>query len=74
MKSVNSAMFEKTLGPLELLNTIYDMELQSIYGDLCVLLRIFLCLPVTVLGNERAFSRMTLKTYIFFALLCLETD
>lgn len=60
MKSVYSATFEKTLEPLELLNAIYDMELQSIYGDLYVLLCVFLCLPVTVSGGERVFSRTIL--------------
>lgn len=40
----------KNLGPLEILNATYSMELQRIYSDLCILLRIFLYLPVTVLG------------------------
>ena len=41
------------------------MGLQSIYGDLCVLLHIFLSLPVTVAGGEPAFSKMKIiKNYL----------
>lgn len=72
MKSIFSATFEKNLGPLELLNAIYDMELQSIYGDLCVLLRIFLSLPVTVSGGERAFSKLKLIKNYLRSTMCQE--
>ena len=65
LKKIYSATFEDGLGPLDLLNAIYTMGLQSIYGDLCVLLRIFLSLPVTVAGGERAFSKMKIiKNYL----------
>ena len=41
------------------------MELQSIYGDRCVLLHIFLSLLVTVAGSKRAFNKMKLiKNYL----------
>lgn len=41
------------------------LELQSIYGDLCVLLHIFLNQPVTVAAGERSFSKMKLiKNYL----------
>ncbi len=46
-KKIYSATFNDDLGPLDLLNAIYTKGLQSIYGDLCVLLRVFLSLPVT---------------------------
>ena len=65
IKKIYSATFQGKLGPLDLLNAIYKMGLQSIYGDLCILLRIFLSLPVTVAGGERAFSKMKLiKNYL----------
>lgn len=41
------------------------MELQSIFGDVCIALRIFLTLPVTVAGGERSFSKLKLiKSYL----------
>lgn len=65
LKKIYSATFEDGLGPLDLLNAIYTRGLQSIYGDLCVLLHIFLSLPVTVAGGERAFSKMKIiKNYL----------
>lgn len=40
---------------------LYEMGLQSIYGDLCILLRIYLSKPVWLLaGSERAFSKLKL--------------
>lgn len=37
----------------------------KVYVDLCILLRIFLSLPVTVAGGERAFSKMKIiKNYL----------
>jgi hypothetical protein len=51
------------LSPLGLLNAICMMQLQSIVGEVCIALRIFCTLPVTVAGGERAFSKLQL---IFF--------
>ncbi|XDV16533.1 hypothetical protein PO909_016205, partial [Leuciscus waleckii] len=49
----------------ELLNAIWKMQLQSIFGELCIVLRIFCTLPVTVAGGERAFSKLKLvKNYL----------
>ena len=65
IKKIYSATFKENLGSLDLLNAIYEMGLQSIYGDLCILLRIFLSMPVTVAGGERAFSKLKLiKNYL----------
>ncbi|MBN3301139.1 ZMYM1 protein, partial [Amia calva] len=51
--------------PLQLLREIHRFRLQSIYGDLCILLHIFLTFPVTVAGGERAFSKIKLiKNYL----------
>ncbi|KAJ7983405.1 hypothetical protein DPEC_G00379050 [Dallia pectoralis] len=65
LKKIYGDTFKDCLGPLDLLNAIYTMGLQSIYGDLCVLLRIFLSLSVTVAVGERAFSKMRIiKNYL----------
>ena len=47
------------VGPLELLNKIFQFEMSSILPEVCVALRIFLCLPVTVAEGERSFSSLS---------------
>ncbi|KAK2863758.1 hypothetical protein Q7C36_002912 [Tachysurus vachellii] len=65
MKTIYSATFSNSLPPLELLNAIYKMQLRSIFGEVCIALRIFCTLPVTVAGGERAFSKLKLvKNYL----------
>ena len=44
------------ISPLDLLNKIYSLEMQSILPEVCIALRMFLCLPVTVAEGERSFS------------------
>ena len=56
---------DQDLSPLQLLNAIYNLQLQSIFGEICIALRIFCTLPVSVAGGERAFSKMKLvKNYL----------
>lgn len=65
MKSVYSATFPTILAPFELRNAIFKMQLQSIFGEVCIALRIFCTLPVTVAGGERALSKLRLvKNYL----------
>jgi len=41
------------------------MQLQSIFGEVCIALRIFCTLPVTVASGERVFSKLKLiKSYL----------
>ena len=55
---------EKELPPLHLLNEIYNKKLQLVFGEVCVALRIFCTLPVTVAEAERSFSKLSLiKNY-----------
>ncbi|KAL6456301.1 hypothetical protein MHYP_G00348440 [Metynnis hypsauchen] len=64
-RTIYDATFLKNLSSLELLNAIWKMQLQSIFGELCIALRIFCTLPVTVAGGERAFSKLKLvKNYL----------
>lgn len=52
-------------GPLVLLNAIYRLQLESIFGEVCIALRIFCSLPITVAEGERAFSKLVLiKNYM----------
>lgn len=65
LHAVYGATFPPNLLPLRLLNAIYDLQLHSIFGEICIALRIFCTLPVTVAGGERAFSKMKLiKNYL----------
>lgn len=65
LHAVYGATFPPNLLPLQLLNAIYDLQLHSIFGEICIALRIFCTLPVTVAGGERAFSKMKLiKNYL----------
>ncbi len=66
LNRIYSATFQRALSPLKLLNAIYKMQLQSIFGEVCILLRIFCTLPVTVAGGEQAFSKLKLGTETVF--------
>lgn len=46
--------------PLLLLNKIYNLKLQTVFPELCIALRIFVTLPVTVASGERGFSKLSL--------------
>lgn len=60
LRSVYSATFSDCHSPLELLNSIYKLQLQSIFGEVYVAIRIFCTLPVTVACGKRAFSKLKL--------------
>ncbi|XP_025198869.1 zinc finger MYM-type protein 1-like [Melanaphis sacchari] len=51
--------------PLNILQYIFDYELQDIFPNLWIALRLLLTLPVTVASGERSFSKLKLiKTYL----------
>ncbi|XP_075715601.1 zinc finger MYM-type protein 1-like [Rhinoderma darwinii] len=65
LRKVYCATFPENLGPLDLLNSIYELELQGIFGEVCIALRIFTTLPLSVAEGERAFSKLSLvKNYL----------
>ena len=45
---------------LALLTSIYEKRAENLYSQICVCLRIFLSIPVSVASNERSFSKLTL--------------
>lgn len=51
LKRIYSATFSGSSTLMELLNRIYDMRIESIYGYIWIALRIFCTLPVTVAGE-----------------------
>ncbi|KAG8444242.1 hypothetical protein GDO86_009431 [Hymenochirus boettgeri] len=64
LHKVYEATFSEELQPLDLLNAIYNLQLQGIFGEICIALRIFTTLPLSVAEGERAFSKLSLiKNY-----------
>ncbi len=65
LSAIFSTTFPSDCSPLALLNAIHKMQLQSIFGEVCIALRIFCTLPVTVASGERVFSKLKLiKSYL----------
>jgi hypothetical protein len=55
----------ETADPRELLNAILDFRMQSAFVNVCIAIRIFLTIPVTVASAERSFSKLKLiKNYL----------
>jgi hypothetical protein len=81
----NANIGERQLAPLNLLNKLHETCLQTLFPNVCISLRIFCTLPVTVASAERSFSNLNrIKTYARstmaqerlqgLALLCIESD
>jgi hypothetical protein len=49
-----------TTNPLALLNAIFAKRLETVFPQLCVALRIFVSIPVSVASCERTFSKLAL--------------
>jgi hypothetical protein len=61
----NLAEDPETADPMELLNAILDFRMQSAFVSVCLAIRIFLTMPVTVASAERSFSKLKLiKNYL----------
>ena len=59
LKAIHPANLGKdALPPLDLLNKIKQLKLDSLFPNIVVMLRIFLTLPVTVAQAERSFSAL----------------
>lgn len=81
----NLGVGDTQLSPLHLLNKLHETRLQSLFPNVCISLRIFCTLPVTVASAERSFSHLKrIKTYSRstmaqerlqgLALLCVESE
>ena len=59
LKVIHSAnLGSGDIRPLELRNKIVDMKLEEIFPNVCISLRIFCTLPVTIATGERSFSKL----------------
>ena len=56
LKSIHSSNIGEPLAPLALLNKLNELKLNNLFPNICIVLRIFLTLPVTVASAERSFS------------------
>lgn len=71
LKLVYSANFgEKTLSPLDLLNKIKSLNLETIFPNLTVALRIFATIPATVSSAERSFSVLNRVKNVLRSTMC----
>ena len=61
LKVVRDSCFGKrALEPIELLNQINENGFASLYPNVCILLRVFCILTVTVASGERSFSKLAI--------------
>jgi len=58
MKNIHATVFESEKNPLRLLNSIYSKNVQSIFSNFCLSIRLFCTVPVTVSSAERSFSML----------------
>lgn len=62
-----SSKYEKN--PVEILQLIRDMQMEEAFPNFCIILRIFLTIPVSVASCERSFSKLKLiKTYLRYTM------
>ena len=62
LKQVHQANIDakgSVIKPLDLLNRLSKLKLSGLFPNICVALRIFLTLPVTVATAERSFSKLS---------------
>ena len=65
LKTIHYAnISDHSLDPLTLLNTIQKKKLEGIFPNVCISLRIFLTLPVTIASAERSFSNYLWSTML----------
>ena len=65
LKAIHSANFgNSSLPPFELLSTIRKFRLEEIFPNVCIGLRMFCTLPVTVASAERSFSKLKLVNFL----------
>ena len=57
LDSIRKVLF-KTSSSLDLLNKIYEKDLQLMFSSICIMLRIFNTIPVSVAEGERSFSKL----------------
>lgn len=51
---------ERELKPIDLLNKLLKLKLENIFPNVCIALRIFCTLPVSVSSNERSFGKLAI--------------
>lgn len=57
--NVGHSLFGKIYS-FQLLNSIYTKGIETIFPQLCIALRIFISIPVSVARGERSFSKLSL--------------
>ena len=61
LKQIYSAnISDADLKPMELLNKISTLRLEGLFPNICIALRVFITIPVSVASGERSFSKLTI--------------
>lgn len=65
LKAISHHLIDSISSPEEVLNYIYQHNLENGFPNICVALRILLTMPLSVASAERSFSKLKLiKTYL----------
>ena len=59
LSNVGNCLFGE-ITSFQLLNAIYSKGIENIFPQVCIALRIFVSIPVSVAGGERSFSKLSL--------------
>jgi len=71
LKLIYSANFgEKTLSPMDLLNSIKTLKLENLFPNITMTLIVFITIPATVASAERSFSVLKRGKTILRANMC----
>ena len=71
LKAIHCAnLGTKPLPPLQLLNKIKSLNLENLFPNICVALKIFCTLPVTVAEDERSFSVLNRVKNVLRSTMC----
>ena len=59
LKKIHEANFGvDPLQPFDLLNKLVEFNLEEMFSNIAIALRVFCCLPATVASAERSFSKL----------------
>lgn len=75
LKLIFSSNFgDKIISPIDLLNKIKTLNLETLFPNLSVALRIFATIPATVASAERSFSVLNRVKNVLRSTICVKTD
>lgn len=71
LKTIHQATFgENQLLPINLLNKMKELRIDAVFPNICIALRIFCTIPVTVAQAERSFSTLARVKNVLRSTMC----